>query len=73
MKVNTADVTFNIVTVEDRTTWAYGLNWGQCAYLMRYLMDSVKDPRAFTVLVVDEFGIVTHMVPMDRLCEIAHV
>ena len=40
---------------------------------MKYLRKGTRNPRAFTVLVVDEFGIVTHMVPLDKLCEIAHV
>lgn len=73
MKVNTNDVTFTIVNESQKNTWAYDLTWGQCVHLMRYLRDSVKDIHEFTVWIVDEFGIVTHMVPMDRLCEMARI
>lgn len=73
MRVNTADVTFTIVNESQKNTWAYDLGWSQCVHLMRYLRDSVKDIREFTVWVVNGLGIVTHMVPLDKLCEIAHI
>lgn len=73
MKVNTNAVTFTIVNESQRNTWAHDLDWGQCVHMMRYLRGSVKDVREFKVWIVDESGTVTHVVPFEKLCEIAHV
>lgn len=68
MKVNITDCTFTVVDGE--STWAYDVDWSTCEHLLRYLKGT--DTSKFKVLVA-QGGVVTHIVPFDKMVELANI